>query len=164
MRILSFDPGFGRTGWGALERSGTRFAVLDYGLIETSNGMSHGERLQEIYNQVEHMIGQLEPDLVAMEKLIFGKSRSTAAGVFQAQGVILAAAGKHRLEVLELGPKQIKLALTGSGNADKKSVEMMVRRILGIQTEIRPDDTADALAIGIAGAMQQQWNQVQLQN
>ena len=43
-------------------------------------------------------------------------------------------------------------AVTGYGKADKNQVIYMTMNILGIREKIKPDDTADALAVAICTA------------
>ena len=57
----------------------------------------------------------------------------------------------HGLPVIEPKPNQIKLALCGTGGADKTQVQRMVQRFLDLETVPKPDDTADALAAAITG-------------
>ena len=71
--------------------------------------------------------------------------------VGEMRGVIMLTLANHNLPVLEFTPMQIKQAVSGHGGADKNQVQRMVRLILGIKEEIKPDDAADALAIAICG-------------
>jgi len=68
------------------------------------------------------------------------------------RGVLLLALTKAGLPIVEPTPLQVKQGLSGYGKADKTQVQKMVRMLLGIQEEIRPDDAADALAIAICVA------------
>jgi crossover junction endodeoxyribonuclease RuvC len=48
----------------------------------------------------------------------------------------------------------VKLALTGSGHADKGEVLEAVMRELDLEAPPRPDDAADALAVALTGWFQ----------
>ena len=94
------------------------------------------------------MIDQLQPDVVAIEKLFFYRMSSTIV-VAQARGVVMLALAQHHLPYVEFTPAQIKLALTGYGNADKSEVQEAVARELDLAEIPRPDDAADALAVAL---------------
>ena len=46
-------------------------------------------------------------------------------------------------------PLQVKIAVTGYGRAEKNQIGKMVKTILNLKTVPEPDDTADALAVGL---------------
>ena len=152
MQILAFDPGYARLGWGALSVSegSEQLKLLDYGLIETSEAEERSLRMYTLQQELRRLVQRIKPACIAMERLYFKKNQKTASGVYQAQGLILAAAGEINGPVLELEPRKIKLALTGSGNASKRQLMEITCRILGQTKAIRPDDAADALACAVA--------------
>lgn len=112
-----------------------------------------GERLCTIYNDLHYLLDQIQPDLVAIEKLFFYRMGNTIL-VAQARGVIMLALAQHQLPFVEFTPAQIKQALTGYGNADKQAVQEAVARELNLATIPRPDDAADALAVALAAWFQ----------
>ena len=61
----------------------------------------------------------------------------------------LVACAECDLEVLEFSPSQIKLAVVGTGSAEKDQVQYMVRQLLALEDVPRPDHAADALAAAI---------------
>jgi crossover junction endodeoxyribonuclease RuvC len=67
-------------------------------------------------------------------------------------GVALHSAAKRGLPVALHTPSEVKAAITGYGSADKKQVQAMVARILGLDEAPKPADAADALAIAICHA------------
>ena len=152
MQILAFDPGYARLGWGAVSATegSTQLKLLEYGVIETPAGQESSLRMRELYLRVRELIQRIEADCIGMERLYFSKNQKTAAGVYQAQGLILAAAGEAKCSVRELEPPKIKRALTGSGKAGKAQIMQITCRILGQTEPIWPDDAADALACAIA--------------
>jgi crossover junction endodeoxyribonuclease RuvC len=153
VRVLGFDPGYGRTGWGVVEsgRDASRLVGIAYGVLETLPGGIMADRMAELYRLATEVIAEFEPDYVIMESLFFTKNPTTAAGVYQAQGVLLAAVGESGRPIQELGPGTIKQVIAGSGRAKKAEVTRMVERLLGFREPIRPDDAADALAGAVAG-------------
>ena len=155
MRILGFDPGYARMGWGAissLEGFGIEKAkTIGYGTIETPPLHPPSQRMATLYKESSLLMENVRADVVVMERLYFSKNHRTAAGVFQAQGVILAAAGQRNCFCTELAPTTVKLTVTGFGHANKGQVMTMVCRLLNLVPPIQPDDASDGLATAIAG-------------
>jgi crossover junction endodeoxyribonuclease RuvC len=147
--VLGIDPGTARTGYGLVERLGSRLRAIDYGCLETPSTMELPARLVLIQDGLIDLIATHGPDLVAVERLFFNKNVQTAFAVGQARGVALLTAARHGLPVHEYGPHEVKVAVTGNGRAEKLQVQRMVQTVLGLATMPRPDDAADALAIAI---------------
>jgi crossover junction endodeoxyribonuclease RuvC len=145
------DPGLGRLGYGIVNQVNGEMKALDYGVVCTSPGPSSAERLNEIFNALEEKISLHKPDVIAVERLFFGRNTTTAGMVWQARGVILLAAARYGIIPYEPKPAEVKLAVCGHGRADKYQVQGMVRRLLNLESDPRPDDAADALAIAITG-------------
>lgn len=153
-RILGLDPGLATIGFGSIVVTAPEKlpCLLEYGTIETPARTAIPLRLQTIYDDLHSLIGELAPDLVALEKLFFYRM-STTIPVAQARGVLLLVLAQAGLPFVEFTPAQIKQALTGYGNADKRAVQEAVSRELSLETVPRPDDAADALAVAIAAWM-----------
>ena len=149
MIVLGIDPGTAMTGYGLVERTGSRLRAVDYGCLETPAGMPLPERLLLIQDGLIDLVETHRPDLVAVERLFFNKNVQTAFAVGQARGVALLTAARFGLPVHEYGPHEVKMAVTGHGRAEKVQVQRMVQVVLGLATLPRPDDAADALAIAI---------------
>jgi crossover junction endodeoxyribonuclease RuvC len=147
--VLGIDPGTAATGYGVVERSGSRLRLVDYGCLETIPDRSPAERLLLIHEGIVDLIQTHRPDFVGVERLFFNKNVQTAFAVGQARGVVLLAAAQHGVGVFEYGPHEVKLAVTGYGRAPKDQVQRMVQAVLGMTTLPRPDDAADALAVAI---------------
>lgn len=149
MRILAIDPGFDRLGIAVLEGDISHPILVWSSCIEPPKG-EHQERLANVFSSVYDAIGVYSPKLLAIEKLFFSTNKKTAMRVAEARGAILAAAGKALLPVKEYSPQEVKIAVTGYGNADKKSIISMVPRLVTMSKGKRLDDEYDAIAIGIA--------------
>ena len=106
-------------------------------------------RLQELFNDLRDLIDEFRPQAVAVEKLFFGRNVTTAITVGQARGIVLFTAALAQLEVAEYTPAEVKQAIAGYGNADKRQVQEMVQRILDLPEIPRPDDAADGVAIAV---------------
>lgn len=161
MLIFGIDPGTATTGYGLVEvddKGNTK--VLTWGLIETDKNGVKENRLQVIYQETLKLIKLHSPDLFAMEKVFFATNAKTAIAVGQAQGVMLLAASKTNVKVVEYAPGTIKKVIAGSGRAKKKEIQKAVRKILGnhVKSEKHKkthfDDAADALAVALTHAFQ----------
>ncbi len=152
MKILGIDPGYAIVGYGVIEFHAGRYNALDYGAITTDAEMPFPLRLQHIYNELVSVIIRNDPDEMAIEKLFFQNNQKTAIAVAEARGVILLAAQMNNILISEYTPLQVKMAVTGFGQAKKPQVMEMTRRLLKLESIPKPDDTADALAMAICHA------------
>ena len=152
MRILGIDPGYAIVGYGILDYKGNRFTPVDYGAILTYVHTPFNERLEKIYDDFTDIANKFSPDAMSIEKLFYHSNAKTVIDVSQARGVLLLAAQKCNIPIFEYTPLQVKQSVVGYGKAEKKQVQEMTRRILGLEKIPKPDDTADALAMAICHA------------
>ncbi|MCF7795782.1 crossover junction endodeoxyribonuclease RuvC [Patescibacteria group bacterium] len=150
--IIGIDPGFARTGYGIIQKTGNKIQYINHGLIETFKKDNFCVRLEKNNKELDKIIKKYKPDYMAIEKLFFAKNTKTALKVAEARGVILLTAIQNKLKIYEFSPIEIKLALTGYGRASKDQIQEMVKIILNMQTKPKQDDSADALAIAITKA------------
>lgn len=149
MRILAVDPGLARVGWAVLESQGQSIKLVECGLVETPAGGDVPHRLCIIHEQLLVIARKHQAQQMAVEELFFAKNTTTAILVAQARGVILMVAHHVGIPVYEYKPNEVKLAVTSYGAADKIQVGSMVRMILCLPDVPKPDDVADACALGI---------------
>lgn len=142
---LAVDPGYDRLGLAIFKGQ-----TLTYSECYTPPEGDFPMRLQNIYERVATLIKKHSPSSLALETLFFTKNQKTAMKVAEARGVILLAGAIHGLEIAEYSPQAVKIAVTGSGNADKTSVMRMVERLVALPSQRRHDDEYDAIALGIA--------------
>jgi crossover junction endodeoxyribonuclease RuvC len=116
-------------------------------------------RLQELFNDLRALIDEFRPQALAVEKLFFGRNVTTAITVGQARGIVLLAAALAQLDVAEYTPAEVKQAIAGYGNADKRQVQEMVQRLLELPEIPRPDDAADGVAIAVCHLQSLQYYQ-----
>jgi crossover junction endodeoxyribonuclease RuvC len=150
--ILGIDPGTARVGYGLIAQSGNRLRMVEAGCIQNTPAMSQSERLSRIFERISEILAQTAPDVMSVEQLFFAKNVTTGLTVAQARGVILLAAARAEVPLAEYRPLQIKQSVCGYARADKKQVQEMVKRLLGLKEIVRPDDAADALAAAICHA------------
>lgn len=110
------------------------------------------DRLKLVSDGVSELIKKHKPDAMATERLLFTKNVTTGMDVAKSLGVILLAAADTGIEWTEYSPPEVKQSVVGVGNADKKQVGFMVKRLLALKEEPKPDDVSDALAIAICHA------------
>lgn len=149
MIILGIDPGIAIVGYGVLSSEKGKFQAIDYGVITTSKDEKTPQRLALIEQGLNALIDKYKPDCIALEELFFQNNQKTAITVAQARGVLLLTAVKRCSKLYEYTPLQIKQAITGYGNADKKQVQFMVKALLNLKQIPKPDDAADALAVAL---------------
>ena len=147
--ILGIDPGLANTGWGVIQQNGARLACLAYGCVSTPADVPLANRLAKIHEQIGAVAQRYQPSCVGIETVWFGQNITAAFATGQARGAALVACANAGLAVGEFSPKQIKLAVVGTGAADKDQVQYMVKQLLALDAIPRPDHAADALAAAI---------------
>ena len=152
MLILGIDPGYAIVGFGLVEADRGKYRLAACGAINTPAGVRLPARLWQIATDLEDLVGQFHPDVMAIEELFFNQNVTTGIGVAQARGVILMTAEKLGLPVCEYNPSQVKQAVVGYGKAEKRQVMDMTRRLLNLNSVPKPDDAADAVAIALCHA------------
>lgn len=150
MFVLGIDPGLTRCGYGCIEWTGpNKVRAVSAGVIRSDPADELPTRLADLQREVGSLIEDYAPSVVAIERVLFQVNVSTAMSVGHASGVVMAAAASAGCAVRQYSPNEIKLAVTGYGNADKQQVERMVRAQLNIEQELRPVDAADAVAVAL---------------
>lgn len=147
--ILGIDPGLAHTGWGLVLQRGSRLSCMAYGCIETKNDKPLPQRLQKIYQQMSTVVARYQPSCVGVETVWFGSNAQSAFATGQARGAALAACANNDIHYEEYSPSQIKLAVVGTGSAEKDQVQYMVKHLLSLDRIPSPDHSADALAAAI---------------
>ncbi len=152
MRIFGIDPGSVRTGYGCIESSGSRWALVCSGAIVPPAGRGFPERLQVLHHELVDRLAAFRPDCVAIESLFHGLNTRSAFALAHARGVLLLAATQQGLPVVEYAPAEVKRAVVGFGRAEKAQVQQMVTMLLGLEAPPKPYDASDALAVAICHA------------
>lgn len=150
--VLGIDPGTTGMGFALLDPTREPPAILDCGLIPTPQHGSTAERLLAIANAIDGLIAAHGATDMALEQLYFNKNVRTAMRVAEARGIALVCAARARLAVAEYAPQEVKVAVTGSGSADKGQVQRMLQLVLRLSDPITQDNVADAVAIALTHA------------
>lgn len=149
MFVLGIDPGLSRCGYGALRQRGRETTAVAAGVIRTSPSTPLPTRLSELQVEIRSLVEELQPDVVAIERVLFQVNVGTAMSVGQASGIVMAEAATLGCEVIEYSPNEVKSAVAGDGSADKRQMEEMVMMLLGLSKPLRPVDAADAVAVAM---------------
>ncbi len=149
-RVLGIDPGSLRMGFGVIDCRPGGEAHVASGCIRAV-GAGLAGRLRHIHEQVLAVVMQYQPDEVAIERVFMHRNADSALKLGQARGAALTAAVAQGAAVYEYAPRAIKLAVVGSGAADKAQVSHMVQVLLAIG-EPATSDVSDALAIALCHA------------
>ena len=124
MRILGIDPGLRCTGYGCLDSSGPRTALVEAGIFRINAKQPLPDRLAQLHTDLDATITELAPDVIVVETLYSHYARAkTAILMGHARGVILLAAGTRSIDVVDYTATEVKKAITGHGHADKHQGE-----------------------------------------
>jgi crossover junction endodeoxyribonuclease RuvC len=149
-RVLGIDPGSRHTGFGIVDCDGSQARYVASGAIST-NGDDLSARLRCIFEEVRQLIAQYTPAEIAIERVFVHRNADSALKLGQARGAALCGAFAGAVQVFEYSPREIKLAVVGSGNADKVQVQHMVKALLSLKSRVGVD-AADALAVALCHA------------
>ncbi|MDJ0918608.1 MAG: crossover junction endodeoxyribonuclease RuvC [Woeseiaceae bacterium] len=146
-RILGIDPGSRKTGFGVLDFAGDTPSYVTSGTVKSAGG-SFPDRLKQIYSSVREIVGEYQPDIVAIESVFMHRNAGSALKLGQARSAALCATFEFDVEVFEYAPREIKQAIVGTGSASKEQVQHMVVRLLRLDGA-PAEDAADALAAAL---------------
>lgn len=149
MFVLGIDPGLTTTGYGIVEADRGRETAAAFGVIRTDPAATDADRLRELHDDLKGLVAEHRPTLAAIEQVFLNRNRHTAVAVARASGVILLALAEQGLAVAEYTPSGVKMALTGSGSAEKEQMQKVVAMRLGLESPPAPPDAADALAVAL---------------
>ena len=149
MIVLGVDPGTLITGFGVVERVGSRVRLLGYGAIKNGSGERIATRLKLIYSGLDQIIKKHHPDEFAIETAFYGKNAQSAMKLGHARGVSLLAAVNADVPTAEYSPREVKKSVVGNGAASKDQVQFMVKNLLRMKETPRFYDSTDALAVAL---------------
>jgi crossover junction endodeoxyribonuclease RuvC len=147
--VLGIDPGLSRCGYGVVTRTAGGPRAVAAGVIRTPPTMPTPNRLAELASDLRALLREHEPEVVAVERVLFQVNARTAIPTAQAAGLAMVEAIAAGAEVVEYSPNQVKQAVAGAGDAGKEQVERMVQTLLRIDRPLRPVDAADAVAVAL---------------
>ena len=151
--ILGIDPSLRGTGWGVIQLGKPHPVALAHGTVKCAAGWERSKCLLRILETIREQARLHRPTACAIEGLFYAQNLQTALIMGEARGAALAAAAEAGLEIFEIAPRKVKLAIVGYGAAQKLAVAKMVQRMLHLAETPSPD-AADALALALAYAQE----------
>lgn len=148
MRVLGIDPGSLNTGYSVIESNGIHLNPIAFGCISNKTKDEFSKRYNKIYTELKKIIQKTNPQIAALENVIYCNNSRVAIKLGEARGIAILAAASMGIPIAEYAPKKIKQAVVGFGSASKIQVQKMVKQLLGL-TELPQPDTADAIAVAI---------------
>lgn len=148
--VLGIDPGSRATGFGVVTVRGPKVAYVASGVIR-ARGDNFADRLQVIFDQMSALLSEHRPQEVAIERVFMHRNADSALKLGQARAAAICATFDRPVPIHEYAAREVKQAVTGAGGAEKEQVQMMVKRLLGLQGRLQPD-AADALAVAVCHA------------
>lgn len=151
IRILGIDPGLRRTGWGVVDAIGNRLSFVACGVIAPDVKAELPSRLNVLFEGLLDVISRFAPKEAAVEETFVSAGARSALSLGQARGIAVLAPAQQGIIVGEYAANLVKKSVVGSGHADKKQVQLMVKTLLP-SADFSNADAADALAIAICHA------------
>ncbi len=156
MIILGIDPGYDRLGLAVIEKpvKGKEKVIYSH-CLQTSSTDDIYTRFREVGAEMERVLDEYKPNMVALETLFISKNQKTGMRVAEARGIIIYEALKRNIPISEYSPGQIKMAITGDGTSDKQRMIKMVHILVSLPIKKTVDDEYDAIAVGLTCAAHQ---------
>ena len=151
--VLGVDPGVAKLGLAAIAREGRRPILLWADTVTTGPDAPEAERLKVLAEAVRAAIGMHRPMSVAVERIAFNRNQVSALTVARATGAVMVVAAESGLDVEEYSPTEVKSAVTGAGNADKRQVRDALERVHGFRDLPNKPDAVDAAAVALTHLM-----------
>jgi crossover junction endodeoxyribonuclease RuvC len=152
--VLGVDPGTAAVGLAVVEGGTGRGSVVWAATLRTPAGLAPALRLRLLHEGVREAIEEHHPSVMAIERLMWGRNTQSAMEVARASGAIMLAAALAGIPVEEYAPLEVKMAVTGVGNASKEQVRRGLALILGAAAVPAEPDAADAVAVALSHLQQ----------
>lgn len=153
--VLGIDPGLAECGFAAIQFDTERpdyVGLHEHGMIKTPKDQDDPMRLRYIFDALSKVRQMTKCEYVGTEKYFVFLKKHKGVGKIgndnndqkmnQAVGAVLIAMAGLKIE--QYSPSEMKRAITGDGNADKKKVQEYTRVMLGLHEVLTPNHIADA--------------------
>lgn len=147
VRIIGIDPGSRITGFGVIDIEANHAIHVTNGYIKVT-GITLAEKLEQIFNEIDAVITEYQPQEASIEKIFMHKNADSALKLGQARGAAIVVCARQQLKIFEYSANQVKQATVGKGHAQKHQVQHMVKVLLCLQQTLQ-EDAADALAVAL---------------
>jgi crossover junction endodeoxyribonuclease RuvC len=145
--ILGIDPGSRNTGYAILTEEKGKLVALRCNVLNMASMDDHSDRLQFIFDEVGKIVSSFNPTSCAVETPVYGVDPLAMLKLGRAQAAAMLAITNKGVSVTEYYPKEVKKSITGNGNAAKKQVAFMLRKMVSLPDEDLSKDATDALAV-----------------
>lgn len=146
-RVLGIDPGLHLTGYAVLKLAPLP-VLMEAGVIRLSATATLPARLADLHGQIAEIIDEFSISHVGVEQLYAHyKHPRTAILMGHARGVILLAAGRNAIPVVDMPSTLVKKTFTGNGHATKSQMQRTAASRFKLGKPPSPPDVADAMAI-----------------
>jgi crossover junction endodeoxyribonuclease RuvC len=152
MIILGVDTAMRCTGYGVIEVTGDNFKVLDCGIIKNPQRFPHSECLRRLSGGIREILNTHKIDAAAIEGAFYGKYVRTTMILGYARGCVMTVLAENNIPIYAYAPKEVKLSASGTGNASKEQVAVVLGSILSIDISTIEDDATDALGLAMCHA------------
>lgn len=147
--VLGVDPGLARCGLAVVAHRDRRSSLVWAGVVTTPADLDEAARLRRIAEGMREVVATHRPTAVAVERVAWSRNQVSALHVARATGAVMLVAAEAGLGVEEYGPNEVKQAVTGMGNADKRQVQLALARVHGLRDVPAQPDAADAVAVAL---------------
>jgi crossover junction endodeoxyribonuclease RuvC len=153
LRVLGVDPAVaGAIGYGVIQIEASRASCMRFGALKLPRHMAFELRLREVHLLISTLVGEFQPDAVAVESVFTALNMRTALKLAEMRGVVLLAAAQAEIPAHSYSPREIKASVAGFGAASKQQIQQMVRSLLALDVIPEPADASDALAVALCHA------------
>ena len=147
--IMGIDPGTNKMGYGVIRIENRSPKYVTMGHVDLSKIDNAYDKLRQIHDRVEALMNLYNPDEVAFEAPFFGENVQSMLKLGRAQGVAIAAALSHDVQIFEYAPRKVKAAITGQGAASKEQVAQLLKSIFHLSVLPKIQDATDGLAVAL---------------
>ena len=160
MKFLGIDPGYARLGYGIITATGNRAEFVDAGVFETQAKEAEGKRLADMQAFLQSLFAKHTFTHAALEQVFLRRDLTTGIRLSEARGIVVMNLYQAGISYSEISPSAMKKTITGSGTAQKKTVQLMTAKLLNLPAQMKIDDAADGL--GLAFCAWISWQRAQL--
>jgi len=132
--ILGIDPGSHITGYGVIDKKGNYLRHIIHGEVKPRKDSLLSTVLSFIYQRLSEVIVENSPQAIALENIFYGKNVRSLIQQAHVRGVIIFAGADKGIPVFEYSPLEVKKAVVGYGRAEKRQVQIMVKRFTFIHS------------------------------
>ena len=147
--VLGVDPGVAKVGLAVVSRRDRTSELRWSTTVRTAAGAPEAGRLRTVAEAVRAAIAEHRPDAVAIERVAWNRNQVSALHVARATGAVMVVAAEAGVAVEEYGPNEVKIAVTGAGDAGKREVQTALIRLHGLHGVPSQPDAADAVAVAL---------------